>query len=261
MVAALQRLETALAAHPPLAIAVSGGVDSMTLAFLAHRISDVEMIHASSPAVPAEATARVEAYANRFGWKLTVARAREFEDPDYLANPVNRCFFCKSNLYQRISELSPRKIASGANLDDLGDYRPGLLAAAERQVVHPLIEAQINKQMVRELARAERLDDLAELAAQPCLSSRIETGIGINADDLAFVHMVESAVRQIGGAPADVRCRITRNGVVLELEAESSERVVHEATALASRLAADSGRQWSMTRPYQRGSAFLHSRP
>lgn len=250
------RLAVVLQGHGPLAIAVSGGVDSMTLAHIAHRLVDTEIVHAMSPAVPPEATDRVMAYAQRLGWKLVTTRAREFADPAYLANPVNRCFFCKANLYDRIAELTDRRIASGANLDDLGDYRPGLLAAAERRVVHPLVEAGIAKAGVRALAVAAGLDDLAELPAQPCLSSRVETGIAIDARDLAFIDEVERSVRAVVGAAHDVRCRITREGVVLEL----GEAAAHRATAVsvARQLCLDSGRRWSAARAYKRGSAFVH---
>lgn len=251
------RLAEVLRGYGPLAIAVSGGVDSMTLGHIAHRLTDAEIVHAMSPAVPPEATERVVAYARRLGWKLVTTRAREFEDPAYLANPVNRCFFCKANLYDRIAELTDRRIASGANLDDLGDYRPGLLAAAERRVVHPLVEAGIAKAGVRALAAANGLDDLAELPAQPCLSSRVETGIAINAQDLAFVDEVERSVRAIVGIANDVRCRITHEGVVLELS-EAAPRYA-AAVELARQLCSEAGRRWSAARTYKRGSAFLHT--
>ena len=93
-----------------------------------------------------------------------------------------------------------RSVASGANLDDLGDYRPGLLAAKEMQVVHPLIDAGINKSSVRAIAGVLGLSSVAQLPAQPCLSSRIETGIAINADDLVFVNKVETVIRSRLGA-------------------------------------------------------------
>ncbi len=113
----------------PAAIAVSGGVDSMTLAVFAHRHlgSDrIQMMHAISPAVPPEATARVRRYAEAEGWRLAVLDAGEFADRDYIANPVNRCYFCKTNLYDAIAEAHrpphpfrhqhrrPRRISPGS---------------------------------------------------------------------------------------------------------------------------------------------------
>ena len=108
-----------------VAVAVSGGVDSMTLAHLVHRHhgARARMVHATSPAVPAEATARVRAHADRCGWALTLIDAGEFADSRYRTNPIDRCYLCKSNLYARIAGIFAGVILSGTNTDDLGDYR------------------------------------------------------------------------------------------------------------------------------------------
>jgi len=252
------RLAAALLRHQALAIAVSGGVDSMTLAHVAHRLlgSSVLMIHATSPAVPAAATARVQAYAQREGWNLEITGAGEFDDPAYRANPVNRCYYCKSNLYDRIRAITPFAIASGANLDDLDDYRPGLVAAAERDVVHPYIEARIDKVRVRAIARRHGLSDVAELPAQPCLSSRVETGIAIDADDLAFIDTVETTLSRWVPSGAAVRCRITHGGVVVELGPEAMQ-VATRAAGATAQLCAQSHRTFVGVREYRRGAAFL----
>jgi uncharacterized protein len=253
----LGRLQAVIAREGPLAVAVSGGVDSMTLAHVAHGLG-AEMIHAVSPAVPVDATELVRDHARRFGWQLRVAEAGEFGDPRYLANPANRCYFCKANLYDRIAELTERRIASGANLDDLGDYRPGLLAAAERRVAHPLVAAGIDKSSVRELAAALGLADIADLPAQPCLASRIETGIAIAPRDLAFVHRVETAVRAVAPDLANVRCRVLAAGIVLEVdEPEGPRRVQIEALARAAAVAEE--RAFAGVRPYRRGAAFVRT--
>ncbi len=251
-----QRLIGELARHQGLAIAVSGGIDSMVLAFVAHRNcgTAVSMVHAVSPAVPEAASARVRAYAAREGWALRIVDAGEFSDPDYLANPVNRCYFCKSNLYGRIAGLSDGPIASGANLDDLGDYRPGLLAAREHRVVHPFVEAGIDKATIRALARRHGLADLAELPAQPCLASRVETGIAIDGGDLAFIDAAENLMRDALGATATVRCRITHAGVVIEIGAGDVPPTLRDALMA---LCADGGRVFAGVRPYRRGAAFL----
>jgi len=241
-----------------LAVAVSGGVDSMTLATFAHRQAPqkVVTVHAVSPAVPAAATQRVRDLAAAEGWTLIVTGAGEFEDVRYRDNPVNRCYFCKTNLYERIKGLTPHRIASGANLDDLGDYRPGLLAAAERDVVHPFVEAEMTKAQVRALARDLGLADIAELPAQPCLSSRVETGIAIDADDLAFVESVESRLAAMTPKGATVRCRITHGGVVVELgEAALAHSPAIEP--LMKSLCAAQGRRFAGVRAYERGSMFV----
>ena len=253
-------LVAALSGRHDLALAVSGGVDSMTLAHVAHLagLRSLRVVHAVSPAVPSDATARVRRHAERHGWRLDVVGAGEFDDPNYRANPVDRCYFCKNSLYRRIRELTAATIASGANLDDLGDYRPGLLAASAHDVVHPLVEAGIGKAGVRRLAAALGLDDLAELPAQPCLASRIETGIAIDAGDLAFVDLVERQLAEILPKGATVRCRITHAGTVVELDELS---LLTDAGRIAEQramsLAAAEARRLIGMRPYRQGSAFL----
>lgn len=255
-------LQGQLERYEKLAIAVSGGVDSTTLAAVSHAILGERafMLHAVSPAVPSEATERVHHYAKRFGWSLEVVDAGEFSDDQYRANPVNRCYYCKSNLYSRIQQVWSGAVASGANLDDLGDYRPGLLAASEKQIVHPLIEANINKQGVRLIADHLRLDKVAQLPAQPCLSSRVETGITIKADDLMFVHKVEKYLANALGA-GDIRCRIVHAGVRIEVPEpliqanashwESVQRGVEELITLSNRTLVGYSN-------YVRGSTFIH---
>lgn len=247
-------LADALSRHDTLAIAVSGGVDSMVLAHVAHTVLGrrVRMVHAMSPAVPALATKRVQQHADHAGWRLEIVDAGEFDDPRYRANPVNRCYFCKSNLYSTVTGLTNGPVASGTNCDDLSDFRPGLEAAEQWRVVHPYIEAGLGKSAIYALARRLKLGDLAELPAQPCLASRIETGIAVSADDLAFVDHVETLLRAGLGPSATVRCRITHAGVIVETEAGVPP-------ASVPRACRDSGRVYLGYRPYRRGAAFLRA--
>ena len=219
---ALLDLRALLAAAGEVAIAVSGGVDSLTLATVAGEVLGAKalMVHAVSPAVPGEATRRTEAEARRQGWPLLVVDAGEFADPDYRANPVNRCFFCKINLYGTIAARTHRPIMSGTNLDDLGEYRPGLEAAREHGVRHPFVEAGIDKAAVRAIAAGLDLPEIAALPSAPCLSSRVETGIRIEAPVLRAVHAAERLVAA-ELAPRTVRCRVRRQGVVIELDGAS----------------------------------------
>ncbi len=260
-----ERIDRLLSGISRLAVAVSGGVDSMTLSYLAHRAlgSDATMFHAVSPAVPPEAEARVRRHAGRHGWSLQVISAGEFDDPDYLSNPVNRCFYCKTNLYDTIAGHTDATVVSGTNLDDLGDYRPGLQAARTYGVRHPWVEAEVDKQGVRAIARSLGLDDLAELPAAPCLSSRLETGITVTAPALAFVHQVERLLtEQI--EPRTVRCRIRHEGTAVELDQDSLDHLLSARGApLRSEVAAISERHgYGPTvrfEPYRMGSAFRHS--
>lgn len=263
-----EALDAMLAGMGPLAVAVSGGVDSLTLATLAHRrlgAAAVLAVHAASPAVPGEATRRVRDEAVRQGWRLRVIEAGEFADPSYRANPVNRCFFCKTNLYGSIARVTDWQVVSGANLDDLGEYRPGLDAARDHGVRHPFVAAGLDKAAVRALARTLGLGAVAELPASPCLSSRVETGIRIEPETLRFIHAVERLVGDAlaaGGAEARVRCRVRAAGLVVELDPRSLARLDAASKAdLGAAIRARAPGPFSgpvQFAPYRNGSAFLH---
>ncbi len=279
---ALLRLQALLAGleAPRVAIAVSGGIDSLTLAaaaapVLEHRLT---LHHASSPAVPGEATERTRALAAERGVALEVFDAGEFEDARYRANPANRCFFCKTNLYGAIVarlQGSGALVLSGTNTDDLGDYRPGLQAADAHGVRHPFVEAGISKATLRGIASRLGLGALAELPSAPCLSSRIETGLSIEPRTLALVHEAERLVAarlgmaQAGGAGATraVRCRVRRDGLVIELD-PTSLRAARDAgeDALGQAVAELAAAAGEPARPvrfaaYRTGSAFLRPAP
>jgi uncharacterized protein len=242
-----------------VAVAVSGGVDSLTLATLVQRVlgQAASMHHATSPAVPKEATARVRAQADRQGWTLDVFDAGEFADPAYRANPVNRCFYCKTHLYGAIARRTARQIVSGTNLDDLGEYRPGLAAARAHGVRHPFVDAGIDKIGVRRIAAELGLGEISALPAAPCLSSRIETGLRIEGNVLAMVHGIEQLVGQ-QLQPRVVRCRVRARGLVVELDEATLARLSPERRGvLAASLGALAGSAPVSFAPYRTGSAFI----
>jgi uncharacterized protein len=222
------------------------------------------LCHAVSPAVPPAATARVRAFAESRKLALRILDSGEFSDPRYRANPVNRCYFCKSNLYGALRQMAPdQAIAAGTNLDDLGDYRPGLTAAAENGILHPFVEARMTKADVRELARKLGMGELAELPAAPCLASRIETGLRVEPAELAMIDAVETALRADLGE-VTVRCRRLHSGLAIELDAELLHSLGADRLAGLSAIARAAsqrhgGENLSLTlRPYRRGDAFIH---
>jgi uncharacterized protein len=255
-----QKLIETLVQIGPSAIAVSGGVDSMTLAYVAARsVSGIEIFHAISPAVPGQATERVKRYARREGWILRLIDAGEFDDPRYRANPLNRCYFCKTNLYGAIADKTSLPLLSGTNLDDLSDFRPGLGAAQEFDVRHPFVEAGIDKAAIRGIARELELTDLSELPAAPCLSSRVETGITIDATELGLVERIESQLTEQLGQVA-LRCRVRKVGLCIEIDqdllASMSQSDIDQIVGNVQK-SLPTNRYTVSIEPYVRGSAFI----
>jgi uncharacterized protein len=223
------------------------------------------MFHAVSPAVPGEGTQRTQALAQREGWALRVIDAGEFDHAEYLRNPVNRCFYCKTSLYGAIRPHTDSQIVSGTNLDDLGEYRPGLIAAKEHGVRHPFVEAALTKQKVRALARELGLAQVAELPSSPCLSSRVETGIAIDPKVLAAIHAVERLVgEQL--EPRTVRCRVRASGVAVELDEAALAALDEQRRSVLRDQVGACFASTGLHGPvrfeaYRTGSAFLHFKP
>ena len=260
----LKRLQNVLSEIGLLVVAVSGGIDSTLLAIISARQSDVDvqMVHAISPAVPELATQRVQRYARAENWRLWISDAGEFRDSRYMNNPVDRCFYCKSNLYRYITEqYQDIQVVSGANCSDLTDYRPGLKAATEYGVRHPYVEAGISKSGIREIARFLNLDDLSELPASPCLSSRVETGIPIESTSLKAIDRVETEIKSRLRTKA-VRCRIRREGIVVELDNDALSKIGREdrqaVRAVVQSSFSDRKAQVTVDfEEYRMGSAFI----
>lgn len=265
--ALLHLVEACLADCGPVTVACSGGIDSLLLATIAHRRDPEHTViaHTVTPAVPGDGTARVLAHARREGWNLQVVRSREFDDERYLSNPTDRCYYCKTNLYDAVADVragsqrSAATIVSGANLDDLGEYRPGLIAADEHDVRHPYVEAKIDKRGIRMVAAHLGLDE-AELPASPCLASRLYTGTRVTAARLQAIEVGEAVVRAAGMPVA--RCRI-RGGDVL-IEVPSSDRALVTAQLVSDVDLAMRAVEPGITsvalddRPYRPGQAVLH---
>ena len=192
------------------AVAFSGGIDSTVVAHAARLAlgDDAVAVTADSPSVPRAEVEDARRLAAQIGIRHLVVATEEFDDPDYVRNDGSRCYYCKSELYGRIEALLPSLgvdvICSGANLDDRGDYRPGLRAAAERCVRHPLQEAGFTKADVRELARAWGLPTW-DKPASPCLSSRLAPGVAVTPERTARVEAAEVYLHDLGYRECRVR--------------------------------------------------------
>ncbi len=195
---------------PGAAVAFSGGVDSGLVAQAAVLAlgGRAVAVTADSPSVPRSELADARRLADLIGIRHVVVRTEEFDNPDYLKNDGTRCYHCKSELYSRIDRLLPELgvpvICSGANLDDAGDYRPGLVAAAEHRVRHPLQEAGFTKADVRALARAWGLPAW-DKPASPCLSSRLAPGVAVTPERTRRVEEAEALLRSLGLRDCRVR--------------------------------------------------------
>lgn len=270
--AAVDRLGGLLNEIGPTIVACSGGVDSLLLATICHRNEQTDAIisHAVSPAVPAAATRRVKEYARAEGWRLELIESGEFEDPVYRANPVDRCYYCKTHLYTALARIARLTVSagtdgytivSGANMDDLSEYRPGLKAAEEFRVRHPFVEAGMTKQDIRVMSRALGLAS-ADLPASPCLASRLYTGTPVTKRRLSAVEHGEEFLKRETGTQI-VRCRIRDDAMHIEVPNEERNKIV---PALVGRLQEELQRinpaireVYLDPRPYQPGRAFVLS--
>jgi uncharacterized protein len=205
-------LEAQLGRLPSLLVALSGGVDSAVLLAVAARVLPPGRVAAAttaSAAVPREEIEDAAAVAARAGVAHHVVPTSELDDPDYRANAGDRCYFCRREMYgvllDRAAALGFAHVADGLQADDPVADRPGVRAARERGVLHPLREAGFRKAHVRRLARALGLPVHAK-PAQPCLASRIPIGLGVTAERLARIERAERSVRALGFRELRVRC-------------------------------------------------------
>jgi uncharacterized protein len=193
-----------------VAVAFSGGIDSTVVAQAAHlALGDAAIaVTADSPSVARAELDDASRLAAHIGIRHRIVRTDEFQNPDYLRNDGARCYFCKSELYTRIEAILPELgnpvVCSGANRDDMGDYRPGLTAAAEHKIRHPLQEAGMGKADVRAVARHWGLPTWDKPAA-PCLSSRLAPGVRVTTERTARIEAAEQYLRALGLRECRVR--------------------------------------------------------
>ena len=240
-------LREILQRHAPLLVAYSGGVDSTLLLAVAHQTLGEQVIGiiADSPSLPRATLTEAIRIAREIGAKLEVVQTTELEDPRYAANPMNRCYFCKAELFTRMDEIAKDRrfaaIAYGENADDPAHLRPGSQAAAEFSVIAPLKEAGLTKTEVRELSRRLGLPT-AESPAQPCLSSRIPHGTPVTREALDYVERGEAIVRQFGFRVFRVRYLPPSEndlpGAKVQVAAEEMPKLESTKTTLIAALSA-----------------------
>ncbi len=193
-----------------VAVALSGGIDSTLVAkAAATALGDKAVaVTADSPSVPRSELEGARRIAAEIGIRHEVISTTEFDNPDYRRNDGSRCYYCKSELYDQIIAQLPKlgvgMVCSGANLDDQGDYRPGLTAAAERQIRHPLQEAGFTKADVRAVARAWKLPNW-DKPASPCLSSRLAPGLAVTSERTGRIEAAEAYLKSLGLRDCRVR--------------------------------------------------------
>ena len=203
-------LRALLKSYGSCLVAYSGGVDSVFLAYVAHDVLKEKSLAAiaDSPSLPRRELDEALALAQQFGFPVRVVHTREFENPSYLSNPNNRCYFCKHELFTELVPLAKEEgfgvLAYGENASDAGDFRPGAQAAAEFQVRAPLKEAGLSKSEIRELSAQLGLPT-ADKPQMACLSSRIPYGEAVTPQKLKMIEQAENVLRDLGFY--DVRVR------------------------------------------------------
>jgi uncharacterized protein len=237
LIAKRDKLLSILEGLPSVAVAFSGGIDSTVVAKAAALAlgAGAVAVTADSPSVPRSELAYARTLAQEIGIRHVVVATHEFENGDYLKYDGSRCYHCKTELYTVIERLIPElgigTVISGANLDDLGDYRPGLVAASEHSVRHPLQEAGFTKEDVRALARSWDIPTWDKPAA-PCLSSRLAPGLAVTTERTARVEQAEAFLHSLGLKECRVRYH---EGDLARLEVPVTEiaRLASDETRLA----------------------------
>ena len=233
-------LRAVIAGYGRLLTAYSGGVDSTLVAVVARKVlgrSEAPAVIGDSASLPRHELDEARRIARSYDIDLIEVQPGEQDDPNYQANAGDRCYYCKTHLYDALWTVTDDRgiahIANGTNADDLGDHRPGLDAAKEHRVVSPLLEAKLTKQDVRTLAEYYELPN-ADKPASACLASRIPYGTAVTPERLTMVEQAENALRELGFAGYRVRHHETVARI--ELPTDQLLRAIEQRDAIVARL-------------------------
>lgn len=261
------RLESLISTFPSVLIGYSGGVDSALLAVVARRVLGPERSVAAmgiSASYPAAQREQALAIARQFDLQLVEIATDELRDPDYVVNAPSRCYFCKRELWTKLTGLARDRglaaVADGTNADDLGEHRPGLRAAEEFGIRSPLAEARYTKAEVRAAARFLGIP-VWDAPAAPCLSSRIRYGLAVTPARLRQVEQGEALLRSLG-IEGDLRVRHRGDEARIEVAPSEFGRVRAHREHLADRLLALGFARVTLDlRGYRRGSLLVDDAP